>query len=264
MKISVITVAFNAESTIQRTLESLLSQSYTDYELIVKDGLSTDNTVNICRRYEAAFGGRMKLISSRDNGPYDAMNRGIDEATGSIVGILNADDFLASDDVLQAIAQRFKEREDIDAVYADVCYVERFDLSKRIRHYSSRLFSPGWMRLGFMPAHPSFYCRKSVYDRFVLDVPGGGYYNTNYKIAADFDFLLRAIYCGKIRTSYIRKDFVIMRAGGISNKYLCCHTVINREHLKSLKENGVFSNIFFISLRYIYKIAELAMGRLRR
>ncbi|MBQ8273873.1 MAG: glycosyltransferase [Bacteroidaceae bacterium] len=273
MKISIITATYNSAATVSDTLESLLRQSYKNYELIIKDGGSKDDTLEICRSYEPAFDGRMKIISCPDKGLYDAMNQGIKAATGDVVGILNSDDFYTSFDVLMAIARQFERTPEIDAVYGDIHYVDWDDTTRLKRYYSSRLFRPGWMRLGFMPAHPSFYCRKSVYENFRLNVSSidgwkgetdCAYFNTTYKIAADFECLLRMLYCGKIKTAYIWKDFVTMRHGGASSSGSAAHKQINREHLRALKENGIYSNIAILSLRYIYKIGELALGRIRR
>jgi glycosyltransferase involved in cell wall biosynthesis len=254
-------------------LESVLRQNYKNYELIIKDGGSKDNTLDICRELEPAFEGRMKILSCPDRGIYDAMNQGIRAATGDVVGLLNSDDFYTSFDVLTSIVRQFERTPEADAVYADIHYVDWNDTTRLKRYYSSRLFRPGWMRLGFMPAHPSFYCRKSVYERFKLDastIEGWkgetdcAYFNTTYKIAADFECLLRMIYCGRIRTEYIWKDFVTMRHGGASSSGAAAHKQINRDHLRALKENKVYSNIGILSLRYIYKIGEVMAGRIRK
>lgn len=273
MKISIITATFNSGATVRDTLDSVLRQNYKDYELIIKDGGSKDNTLEICREYEPAFEGRLRIISSPDKGIYDAMNQGIKAATGDVVGILNSDDFYTSFDVLLSIVRQFERTPEIDAVYGDIHYVDWDDTTRLKRYYSSKLFRPGWMRLGFMPAHPSFYCRKSVYENFRLDtteIEGWkgerdcAYFNTSYKIAADFECLLRMLYVGKIKTAYIWKDFVTMRHGGASSSGLQAHKQINKDHLRALKENKVYSNIALLSLRYLYKINELAMGRLGR
>ena len=268
MKISVITVTYNSGATLRDTLESVLRQDYSDYELLIKDGGSTDNTMDICREYEPRFGGRLKLISSPDNGPYDAMNQGIRAASGEVVGMLNSDDFYTSKDILHTIAHQFEQMPNIDALYGDVHYVKAEDISKLVRYYSSRMFRRGWMRLGFMPAHPSFYCRKAIYDRFKLDVTkiesfkgdkSCAYFNTSYTIAADFEFLLRTIFVGRIKTFYLNKDFVTMRSGGMSNNGAGSHMQINRDHWRALKENGVYSNTLFLALRYVYKIGEIGV-----
>ena len=152
MKISVITATWNSGVTIGQTLESVLRQGYRDVEVIVIDGQSTDNTLDIVREYEGRFEGRLRWISEPDRGLYDAMNKGIAMATGDVVGILNSDDFYTSDDVLERVA---REIEGVDAVYGDIHFVNPDDLTKCVRYYSSRSFRRWQMRLGFMPAHPS-------------------------------------------------------------------------------------------------------------
>lgn len=272
MKISIITVTYNSSKTIRDTLNSILEQTYSNYEVIIKDGYSNDNTVEICKEYESKFAGKLKIISSEDNGIYDAMNQGLSEGTGDIIGILNSDDFYTSKDVLESIVLRFNELPDIDAVHADVHYIKRDDITKSTRYYHGAIFRPWLMRLGFMPAHPSFYCKREVYNRFRLNVDSINmgnrnnniYFNPTYKIAADFENLLRMIFIGKIKISYINKDFVTMRIGGMSSSGYSSHKQITKEHLRAFKENKVYSNYIFISIRYIYKILELLYYRIFR
>lgn len=255
MKISVITATYNSAKTLRDTIESVLKQTFTDYEYVVIDGGSTDETLDIVREYEPTFGGRLKCYSEPDDGIYDAMNKGIQLAHGEVVGLLNSDDFYSSDDILETIAVAF-EQNDIDAVYADVHYVHCENTNKQIRNYSSKPFKRRWMRFGFMPAHPSFYCKKDVYEKY-------GGFDTSYKVAADFEHLLRVIYKNRIRTKYIEKDFVTMRTGGASNVSLKSRMQIMQDHLVALKKNGVYSNRFLLSLRYIYKIYTLAKQKLK-
>lgn len=249
MTISVITVTYNSEETIRDTLESVLKQSYHNIEYIIVDGASKDNTLQIVREYEAMFDDRLRYISESDQGAYDAMNKGLGMATGDIVGFLNSDDFFISDDVLQKVANAF-EKNDIDAVYGDVHYVKAEDVSKRVRYYSSRFFVRPLMRFGFMPAHPSFYCRREIYQKY-------GGFDTSFKIAADFENLLKLIYIHRIKTKYINKDFVSMRLGGMSTAGIASRKQIMKEHIHAMKKNGVYSNFFLLCLRYIYKIGEL-------
>lgn len=250
MKISIITATYNSASTIRYTIESVLRQTCSDYELIIKDGGSKDETLDICREYEAKFEGRMRIISASDKGIYDAMNKGIEAATGDVIGILNSDDFYTSNDVLQAVVDAFVADNTIDAVYGDVHFVKDDDLTKCVRYYSSALFHRRWMRFGFMPAHPSFYCKKACYEKF-------GCFDTSFKIAADFENLLRLIFIGRIKTQYIHKDFVTMRTGGASTAGFNSRKTIMKEHLRGFKKNGIYSNAFLLSLRYFYKIYEL-------
>lgn len=248
MKISLITTTFNSGRTFSDTIESVLKQScISNIEYIVIDGFSHDNTINLIRKFEPCFNGRMKWISEQDAGLYDAMNKGIRMATGDIIGILNSDDFFTSNDVLEKVAAGFTE--DTDAVYGDVHFVRPDDLNRCVRYYSSRIFRRSLMRLGFIPAHPSFYCRRECFEKY-------GYYKTDYKIAADFDLLLRFIYVHRIRIKYLPVDMVTMRLGGASTSGLKSRMTGMNEHLRSFKENGIYTNRFLLSLRYFYKITE--------
>ena len=249
MKISIITATYNSGKTLRDTIESVLRQSYTDYEYIVKDGGSKDDTLEIVKAYAPKFGDKIKAISEPDQGIYDAMNKGIQMATGDVIGILNSDDFYTSANALQVIADTFANN-DIDATYGDIHFVNDDDLSKCVRYYSSAIFRRSFMRFGLMPAHPSFYCKKAVYEKY-------GSFDTSYKVAADFENLLRIIYVGNIKTKYIPKDFVTMRTGGASTAGLSSRTQIMKDHLRALKANGIYSNVFLLSLRYVYKLYEL-------
>ena len=250
--ISILTATYNSEKTLRDTIESVLRQSCRDFEYILIDGGSKDNTVDIIKEYEPQFEGRLKYISERDNGIYDAMNKGIRMATGDVVGILNSDDFYTSDDALQKIADAF-EHNDIDATYGDIHFVNDDDLTKMVRYYSSAVFKRSFMRFGLMPAHPSFYCKREVYEKY-------GAFDTSYRIAADFENLLRLIFIHRIKTLYIPKDFVTMRTGGASTAGFASRKKIMHEHLQAMKKNGVYSNFFLLSLRYFYKIYELMRG----
>lgn len=247
MKISLITVTYNSAKTLPDTIQSVLSQSYSNIEYIIIDGASQDNTIDIVKEYEPLFNGRIGWISERDDGLYDAINKGIAMSTGDVVGILNSDDFFTSPTVIEEIANNFSE--EIDAVYGDVHFVNSTDLARPIRYYSSKIFRPSLMKLGFMPAHPTFYCRKSCYDKY-------GLYKTDFKIAADFDLLLRFIYVHHISLKYLPFDMVTMRVGGASTNGLKSHVCIMKEHLRSFKENGLKSNFFLLFLRYFYKLTE--------
>ena len=252
MKISIITATFNSGKTLRDTLESIRLQTYQDIEAIVVDGGSKDNTLDIVREYESLLPGKLRWISEPDKGIYDAMNKGINMATGDIIGILNSDDFYTVDSVLETVAQQFEAHE-TDAIYGDVHYVSE-DLLQRKRYYSSRLFRRGWMRFGFMPAHPSFYCRREVYFKY-------GLFNLSYRVAADFECLLRFIFVNNIKTRYVPLDFVTMRVGGASSSGFNSHKQIMKDHLIALRENGVFSNRIMLSLRYIYKILEVLLSK---
>lgn len=248
MKVSIITVCWNSERYITDAISSVLNQSYDNIEYILIDGKSSDNTIDIIKSFESKFNGRMKWISESDNGLYDAMNKGINMATGDIIGILNSDDFFTDNKVISKVVEGFNDQ-DVDAIYGDVVFVEPSDLDKTIRYYSSKIFSRTLMRLGFIPAHPTFYAKKECFDKY-------GLYSLDYKIGADFELLLRFIYVNKIRISYIPKCFVTMRLGGISTSGLKSHTQIMNDHLKAFRANNIYTNRVLLSLRYIYKLKE--------
>lgn len=255
MKISLITITYNSAKTLKDTLKSVVEQTYSDVEYIIVDGASKDKTVSIIEEYEPLFKGKLKWISEPDKGLYDAMSKGIRMATGDVVGILNSDDFFTSNDVLQKIAETFEQDSQLDAVYGDVHFVHPSNLNKCVRYYSSKVFKRHLMRLGFMPAHPSFYLRRECFDKY-------GLYKTDYKIAADFEFLLRVIYKAKIRTKYLPIDMVTMRTGGASTSGLESHKKIMNEHLRAFRENGIYTNKLLLSLRYIYKVEEILWSKI--
>ena len=250
MKISIVTATFNSGATVRNTIESVLRQTYADFEHIIIDGGSTDDTLEIVRRYEPQYHGRLRWISERDRGIYDAMNKGIAMATGEVVGILNSDDFYTRPDVLEQVAGAMQDPS-VDAVYGDIHYVDASNLHRTTRYYSSASFRRWKMRLGWMPAHPSFYCRRWVYERL-------GTFDISFKIGADFENLLRLIYVGRINTRYLPIDFVTMRSGGASTSGLRSHRQILADHLRAYRKNGVSSNVLLEGMRYAAKVGEVA------
>lgn len=255
-KISLVTATYNGASTLEDTLRSVLAQGYPNLEYIVVDGNSTDHTPQLIERYRPEFGESLVYIREADHGLYDAMNKGFKRATGQVVGLLNADDFFTSPHILQAVAEAFSHHPEVDAVYGDVHYVHASNLRKGVRYYSSRLFRRPLMRLGFMPAHPSFYCRREVYERY-------GYFRTDYRVAADFELLLRLIYLHRIHTLYLPLDFVTMRTGGVSSSGWQSHRNILRDHRRALRENHVRSCYALMALRYAYKVVEIAYSKMK-
>ncbi len=249
MKISLVTATYNSEATIRDTIESVLNQTYKDIEYWIIDGGSTDGTIDIIQSYESVFTGRLRWISEPDRGIYDAMNKGIEHATGDVVGILNSDDFFTSNDILAIVAGTFSTEVEIDALYGDIHFVRPDNLKKCVRYYSSKMFRPWLMRWGYMPAHPSFYCRKSVYDDY-------GLYSLDYKICSDFDMMVRLLCKHSIRAKYIKKDFVTMRTGGISTSKFSHRLLITKEDAIACKRNGVYSNFVMCSLKYFTKVFE--------
>lgn len=252
MKISIVTTTYNSASTIRDTLESVLRQDYDDYEHIIVDGKSDDSTLDIVRHYEPLYQGRLKWVSEADKGIYDAMNKGIKLASGDIIGILNSDDFYSDSHVLSDIVKAIDGK---DAVYADIVYVDHDDISRKVRLYSSAGFKTWQFRLGLMPAHPSFYCRRTVYERT-------GIYSTEFKLAADFEFLLRAYSGSALDSRYIPRPVVCMRNGGASSSGWTSYRQGLKDRRKALRKNGVYTNYALLSLGYAKKIISLIAFKL--
>ena len=246
MKISIITTTYNSEAHIADCVRSVNSQTYDNIEHIIIDGASKDNTINIIEETPNRV---TKIVSEPDKGIYDAMNKGIRMATGDVIGILNSDDFFTSDDVIETVADAFNNN-DIDALYGDVHFVDPDDLNKCVRYYSSAIFKPSLFRFGFMPAHPSFYMKRECYEKH-------GLYSLDYKIASDYDLLIRYLYTERISYKYLKKDFVTMRTGGVSTENFNSRVTLNREIVKACKKYGIKTNMFLLSLKYLYKIFEL-------
>lgn len=256
MKISVITATWNSGRTIGDTLRSVFNQSFTNVEHIIKDGGSKDDTLEICKNFEQKYykdeckGRTINILSDKDKGIYDAMNQGVKAATGDVIGILNSDDFYTSDDVLARVAEEFEKNPELEAVYGDIHFVKDENLKKCTRYFSSRYFRPWALRFGFMPAHPSFYVRREVYEKY-------GLYDLDFRTSSDFEMMVRLFVKEKINAKYINKDFVTMRAGGESTAGLAAKKKVNHDIAGSLRKHGIYSNQVFQSMRYIWRIGEL-------
>lgn len=246
MKISIITVSFNAVATIEDTIKSVLHQDYSDIEYIVIDGASTDGTLEVIKQYQNAIS---HVISEPDKGIYDAMNKGIKLATGDIIGIINSDDFYVNNNVISLVAKTFKENK-VDSIFADLTFVNPDNLNKVVRYYDSSQFHPKKFAYGWMPAHPTFFVKRSCYQQY-------GLYRTNYKIAADYELLTRFLYRHKISYYYLDKVLIKMRTGGVSTRNLKSNWILNKEIVQACSENGIKTNIFKISFKYFKKIFEL-------
>ena len=252
MKVSIITVTYNSGCTIADTLESVLRQTYLDIELVIVDGLSADNTMEVVRQYESRFGGRMKYVSEKDRGIYDAMNKGISMTTGDVVGILNSDDFFSADNVVERMVDAFTD--DVDLVFGDVHFVRDSNLKKSVRYYSGRIFRPSMVRWGFFPPHPSLYVRRNVYEKY-------GYYKDEYKISADFEMIARLCYVHRLPYRYVHMDFVTMRMGGASTDSLGSRILGTEEDLRACRELGIRTNKLMIYCKYFIKTFETVFIR---
>jgi len=247
MKISIITVSYNSSRTIRDTIESLLIQTYKNIEYIIVDGLSTDNTVNIIKEYESQFNEMLRWVSEKDNGLYDAMNKGFRMATGDVIGIINSDDLFSDSQAIEKVVNCFKTNDPVDCVFADLYYVAQNDISKIVRYWQTgkkSSFAKGWH-----PAHPTLYVKKKVYDRY-------GLFDLNYKLAADFELMLRLVEKDKISMVYLPEPLVKMRLGGVTSKNLTNIRKGNIECIHAFKKNGIKVSWLYPFYRLLPKLKQ--------
>ncbi len=247
IKVSVVTVCFNSADTIVDTLHSILGQDYADAEHIVVDGGSTDGTLDILSKYSSFIA---RLISEPDDGIYDAMNKGIQMVTGDVIGFLNADDIYADAHVLSDVAATMEAME-LDAVYGDLVYVRRDDPAKVTRYWKAGEYLPGSFRLGWVPPHPTFFCRRRLLEEY-------GCFDPLYRIAGDFELMLRLIEKNRIRMGYIQRPLVHMRVGGRANTI---RGIVrgNREILHAFAANGLRPSPGFLLRKPLAKLRQLAI-----
>ncbi|WP_104707637.1 glycosyltransferase family 2 protein [Helicobacter ailurogastricus] len=248
MNISLITPVLNGAKTIEKSVKSVLAQSTPPMEHLILDGGSVDGTLEILKTYP-----HLQVFSGPDEGLYDAMNKGINLAKGEIIGILNSDDCYAHSQVLSQVLEAFQAHPQADMVYADLVYVKD---SKIVRHYVSGHFSKRGFFYGKVPAHPTLFVRREVYARF-------GGYKMDYKIAADYEFLLRTLYVAGLKAVYVPCVWVQMGVGGVSTSGLKSLWLANKENLRACRENGIKANMATMLLRYPYKIWGVLKSRLR-
>lgn len=230
-------------------MSSVLSQEYDDLEYIIVDGASTDGTVEAIKGAVKRYPKRnIKFISEKDDGIYDAMNKGIRLATGDIIGMLNSDDFYINNDVISTVVNAFMA-ENVDSVFADLVYVRVDDLDKIVRYYGSANFRPEKMAYGWMPAHPTFFAKIKIYEQY-------GLYKTDYRIAADYELIARFLVKNKVSYSYISQVLVKMRTGGASTRNLKSNWILNKEILRACAENGIKTNIIKVLSKYPVKILQ--------
>jgi glycosyltransferase involved in cell wall biosynthesis len=246
MKISLLTVSYNSAATIKDTIESIRSQDFKNIEYIVVDGRSEDETVGIIKSYDSFIA---KWISEPDKGIYDAMNKAIQMATGDVVGILNSDDFYCNNKIISQVAQAFEDPS-VDVVFGDLIFVDPANLSKVVRKYSSANWYPAKFARGFMPAHPTVFIRRKYYEQF-------GLFKTDYKIAADYELLIRFLHVNKLKYKYLPLTMVTMRRGGVSSRSWKSNIILNSEIIRACRENGIQTNVFKIYPKYFTKLFEL-------
>lgn len=234
MKISIITITYNSASTVEDTIKSVASQDFPDIEYIIVDGLSKDRTLEVVNRYSNHIS---RVVSEKDKGLYDALNKGIGLATGDVVGMLHSDDLYADNNVISRIAQKFASDPSIEAVYADLVFVDRDNPDKILRTWRAGEYTEDAFKEGWMPPHPTFFVKKSVYDRL-------GGFNLDLKLSADYELMLRFIHKHKVKVAYLPETIVKMRMGGISNTSFFVKLKANMEDKKAWKLNNLKPGLF--------------------
>lgn len=228
IKVSIITVTYNSAKYVDDCINSIIRQNYKNIEYIVIDGNSTDGTLDIIKKYSSYI---TKLVSEEDDGMYDALNKGMQLATGDVVGILNSDDVLAAADVISEIVNCFQQN-NVDSLYGDLVYVDPFDLQKVLRFWKGLPYDRRRFKYGWMPAHPTFYIRRELIEKF-------GGYESRYFTAADFEFMVRYLFYFKVSSCYLPRLIVKMRMGGASNESLGRRLIANRRDYLAMKKNKI-------------------------
>lgn len=244
MKISIITSVYNNETTIKDAIESVINQTYQDIEYVIVDGASSDGTVEIIKSYGDKI---TTFVSEPDKGIYDGLNKGIGLATGDIVAFLHSDDLYATDSIVEQIAQEFKDDSSLDGVYGDLIYTPKDNTSKVLRYWKSKEFDKSLLKKGWMPAHPTLFLKRSVYEKY-------GKFDLGFKIAADYDFMLRILSDG-IKVKYIPQVLYKMRVGGESNKSIKNILLKSKEDLKAIKQNKV-GGFYTLLIKNLSKIKQ--------
>jgi glycosyltransferase involved in cell wall biosynthesis len=244
LKISVVTAVFNNVATVKDTILSVASQDYPHVEHIIIDGASTDGTLAIIRQYA---GKNVIVRSEPDQGMYDAMNKGLALASGDIIGFLNGDDSYADTHVLAEIVDTI-EAKNVDATYGDLVYVDRLNASKVVRYWKSQAYQDGLFEKGWMPAHPTFYAKRPVYEKY-------GGYDTAYRRQSDFELTLRFLAVHKVKSAYIPRVLIRMRSGGASREFL--HILEgNIEAYRACRKHSLDVTPFFIAKKILSRIPQ--------
>lgn len=245
LRISVITVCYNSAETIERTIQSVISQTYSNIEYIIVDGNSGDATLSIVEKYKQSVS---KIISEKDKGIYDALNKGVSIASGDVIAILHADDFYADDHVIADVMQLFEEKK-VDCVYGDLQYVDRINTDKIKRNWVSGPYKKQNFLKGWMPPHPAFFATKKCYDQY-------GKFNLDFSSAADYELMLRFLYKHNCTVAYLGKTLVKMRVGGKSNVTFMNRVKANREDKRAWLVNGLKPGIFTIIRKPLSKLSQ--------
>lgn len=248
MKLSIITVCLNSESTIADTIHSVLAQTFSNYEYIIFDGGSTDNTLDIIK----TFGSQITLIQGKDNGIFDAMNQAIAMASGEIIGILNSDDFYSHNQVLDKVVGVF-DSANVDSVYGDLIYVQRENIDRVWRVWKSGDFKKSNFELGWAPPHPTFFVKKCIYQKY-------GLFDSDFRISGDYELMLRFLYKYEVSTAYLPDFMVKMRTGGNSSGKPISKVKSIAEDIRAWRVNGLPPRFFTVPLKVLRKLPQLLAG----
>ena len=249
MKISIITVCYNSDKTLEKTINSVVSQDYKNIEYIIIDGGSNDNTLNIINKYKDNI---TTIVSEKDKGIYDGINKGIKKATGDIISLIHANDTFVDKEVISKIVNFFKNNSSFDIILADLAFKKNLDDSKISRYYSAKNFRPWMLRIGYSPPHLSAFFRSGVFKQV-------GLYHTNFKIAGDFDFFVRCFLKNNLKFKYFNKCLIFMSTGGTSGKNIFSYLTSSKEINHSLNSHNIYSNIFLTFLRFPIKLIQFIL-----
>lgn len=252
MKISIITATWNSGATVRDTMESVLRQTHGDIEHIIVDGGSSDDTVEIVKSLEPRYNGKLKLIVGKDKGIYDAMNKGIEQATGDVIGILNSDDFYADSSVLERIANAVA---DVDAVYGNLDFVDAENTDKVVRRWTGSQHVKGSFLKGWHPAHPTFYARRELFDKY-------GTFDISFAVSADFELMLRLLERDGVSSRYIDHTLVKMRMGGESTGSVKKILAGNKNIIRAFEKNGFKAPRFYTIKRLLPKAINMIKTRI--
>ena len=246
MKISIITVVYNNEKTIQDAMQSVLGQTYKNIEYVIIDGSSKDNTVNLIKEYKDQLG---HFVSEKDNGLYDAMNKGIQACTGDVIGILNSDDLYQDSQVIAAVMEEFKNDKVLDIVYGDLVYVKSNDTNTIVRNWKSKEYYKRFFENANVPPHPALFVRSKVYKE-------AGLFDLQFKLAADYELMLRMFKKHNFKSKYINRLIIKMRLGGATNQSYTNIVNQNKEILRAWKVNGLQAPFYLMPLRIIKRLSQ--------
>ena len=248
MKISIITATYNSEATLKSCMISVLHQSYQNIEYVIIDGNSTDETLELVKQHQLQFPQiEFKILSEPDKGIYDALNKGVQLATGEVIGFVHSDDILADNQIVSTLANLF-EKENLDGVYGDLQYVDKNNIGKIIRYWKSTNFNSSLLKKGWMPAHPTLFLKRGVYKKH-------GDFDLSFKIAADYDFMLRVLKDQSLKFSYIPEVITKMRVGGASNRSLKNIIQKTKEDYRAIRSNNI-GDWFSILIKNTSKIKQ--------